>query len=188
MDQFGIAEARNEYELISFCEALSCYRQTIQGRVGIITVSGGHGALAVDTCLGHGLTVPSLSTSLQGKLRAKLNPSARTIAALGNPIDLTGSAVDDDFMAMANELSDSSAVDAILVLLLPYSPGISSDIGARLGQVYRQKSKPLVAYVPHVEKYRMLIEGFELNSIPVSNSIEGAVLMVEALRRCRTCK
>jgi hypothetical protein len=41
----------------------------------------------------------------------------------------------------------------------------------------------MVAYVPHVEKYRMLIEGFELNQIPVSDAIEGAVLMVEALRR-----
>jgi hypothetical protein len=39
--------------------------------------------------------------------------------------------------------------------------------------------------VPHVEKYAMLIEGFELNGAPVSPSIEGAVLMVEALRRNR---
>ncbi len=34
---------------------------------------------------------------------------------------------------------------------------------------------------------RILIEGFELNRIPVSSSIEGAVLMVEALRRCQAC-
>ena len=188
MAQYGIAEARNEYELISFCEALSCYNQPIQGRVGILTVSGGHGALAVDACLGHGLSVPDLEPGLKKRLRSALNPSVRTIAALGNPIDLTGSAMDEDFIAMADALSASEAVDAILILLLPYSPGVSSDLGARLGQIYRQKGKPLVAYVPHVEKYKMLIEGFELNQIPVSNSIEGAVLMVEALRRCRTCR
>jgi hypothetical protein len=56
-------------------------------------------------------------------------------------------------------------------------------LGARLGQVYRQARKPLVAYVPHVEKYRIFIEGFELNRVPVSDAIEGAVLMAEALRR-----
>jgi acetyltransferase len=45
----------------------------------------------------------------------------------------------------------------------------------------------LVAYVPHVEKYRMLIEGFEFNRVPVSPSIEGAVHMAEAMRRCQPC-
>ena len=64
---------------------------------------------------------------------------------------------------------------------------MSSDVGARLSQIYRQEGRPLVAYVPHVEKYRMIIEGFELNNVPVSHSIEGAVLMVDAMRRCRPC-
>ena len=187
MAQHGVAEARNEYELISFCEALSCYQHTIEGNVGIITVSGGHGALAVDTCRQHGLDIPSLSQNFQDGLRKKLNPSIRSIAALSNPIDLTGSATDEDFIASANALSMADPIDSLLVLLLPYSPGLSSDLGARLGHVYRKKEKPLVAYVPHVEKYRMLIEGFELNHVPVSNAIEGAVLMVEALRRWQPC-
>lgn len=187
MTQYGIAEAKNEYELISFCEALSCYQHTIDGNVGIITVSGGHGALAVDTCQLHGLNVPHLSDSFKDALRGHLGERVRSIAALGNPIDLTGSASDDDFIAAVNQLSSAFEIDCILTLLLPYSPGISSDLGARLGQIYRKKGKPLVAYVPHVEKYRMLIEGFELNRVPVSDSIEGAVLMVEALRRWQPC-
>jgi acetyltransferase len=185
--QHGIAEAKNEYELISFCEALSCYRHTINGNVGVITVSGGHGALAVDACRQHGLTVPSLAPSVQEQLRDNLNPSVRAIASLENPIDLTGSATDDDYIAAVNSLSDSQTIDCLLILLLPYSPGVSSDLGARLGQIYQKKSVPLVAYVPHVEKYRMLIEGFELNHVPVSDAIEGAVLMVEALRRWQPC-
>jgi len=45
----------------------------------------------------------------------------------------------------------------------------------------------MVAYVPHEDKYRMLIEGFELNNIPVSDSVEGSALMVKALRRCQSC-
>jgi acetyltransferase len=84
-------------------------------------------------------------------------------------------------------IGGTHVIAAIIVLLLPYLPGITSDLGARLSQVSRREDKPLVAYVPHVEKYRMLIEGFELNRIPVSSSIEGAVLMVEAMRRCQPC-
>ncbi len=187
MAQHGIAEAKNEYELISFCEALSCYQHTIAGNIGIISVSGGHGALAVDACRQHGLKVPQLPKAIIKNLRSHLGENIRGIAALGNPIDLTGSASDEDFIAGVNNLSAADDIDCILILLLPYSPGISSDLGARLGQIYRKKGKPLVAYVPHVEKYRMLIEGFELNQVPVSDSIEGAVLMVEALRRWQPC-
>jgi acyl-CoA synthetase (NDP forming) len=187
MAQHGIAEAKNEYELISFCEALSCYQHTIEGNVGIITVSGGHGALSVDACQQHRLRVPPMPEAFADQLKEKLSPSIRAIAALNNPIDLTGSASDEDFITSANALSAADEIDSLLVLLLPYSPGISSDLGARLGHVYRKKGKPLVAYVPHVEKYRMLIEGFELNDVPVSDTLEGAVLMVEALRRWQPC-
>ena len=45
LSQHGVVEARDEFELVSFCEALSCYNQSIEGKIGIISVSGGHGAL-----------------------------------------------------------------------------------------------------------------------------------------------
>ncbi|MFH1982850.1 MAG: CoA-binding protein [Pseudomonadota bacterium] len=188
MAQHGIAEAANEFEMACFCEALSrCPLQHVQGRVGIITVSGGHGVLSVDACVQRGLAVPELSEKDKSRIRDTLSASIRPIASLKNPIDLTGSAVDDDFAAAVQGLSASLDIDAIILLLLPYSPGISSDLGARLSLVSQQAGKPLVAYVPHVEKYRMLIEGFELNRVPVSASIEGAVLMVEGMKRCRPC-
>jgi len=185
--QHGVVEARNERELVSFCESLSCYNQSIEGRLGIITGSGGHGALAVDACADHGLSVPTLSEDLQNVIKEKLSPSVKGIATVTNPIDLTGSAVDDDFALSADALSKAPEIDCIILLLLPYLPGISLDLGARLSHLYNREGKPLIAYVPHVEKYRMLIEGFELNGVPVSPSIEGAVLMAEAMRRCKPC-
>ena len=187
LTQHGIVEARNEFEMVSFCESLSCYQESVQGRVGVISVSGGHGVLVTDVCIAKGLTVPQLSESVRQNIREKLSPSIQPIASLNNPVDLTGSAKDDDFVAAANILSRTPEVDCVILLLLPYSPGISSDLGARLSYVFGREGKPLVAYVPHQEKYRMLIEGFELNNVPVSSSIDGAVLMVEALRRCRPC-
>jgi acetyltransferase len=187
LSQHGIVEARNEMELVSFCESLSIYPRAIEGRVGIITVSGGHGALATDVCTRLGLQVPSLSKSVRDGIRANLSSNIRSIASLQNPVDLTGSAADDDFVAAAAGLSRASEIDCVIILLLPYSPGISADLGARLSYVYQNSGQPLVGYVPHVEKYRMLIEGFELNNVPVSSSIDGAVLMLEAMRRCRPC-
>ena len=185
--QYGVVEAFNELELVSFCESLSCYPKAIKGNVGIVSGSGGHGALSVDVCSGYGLKVPSLSESYQVKIKKQLSASVQPIASVANPVDLTGSAVDNDFTIAAEELSRIPEIDAVIILLLPYLPGVTSDLGARLSQISRKNDKPFVAYVPHVEKYRMLIEGFELNRIPVSSSIEGAVLMVEAMRRCQPC-
>jgi acetyltransferase len=187
LSQYGIVEAKDEFELISFCEALSCYQKPIEGNIGIITGSGGHGALAVDTCLSHGLSVPTLKEQDQIKIREKISPRIQAISSLSNPIDLTGSAVDDDFFAVADFLSGREEVDCILILLLPYVPGITSDLGARLSQIYRQTGKPMIAYVPHVEKYLMFVEGFQLNEIPVAHSIEETIHMAVSLKRHQPC-
>jgi len=187
ISQHEVVEAKNEFELVSFCESLSCYQQPIEGRIGIVTGSGGHGALAVDVCSAHGLSVPTLSEQSQTEIRENLSPSVQSIASVTNPIDLTGSAIDNDFVFATSYLSRRKEIDCIVVLLLPYLPGITSDLGARLSQVYQQERTPLIAYVPHVEKYSMLVEGFEFNRIPVSPSIGGAVLMAEALRRNKPC-
>jgi hypothetical protein len=95
--------------------------------------------------------------------------------------------MDEDFVEAGRYLSGKPEIDCVLVLLLPYTPGITSDLGARLSQIYRQEGKPLIAYVPHVEKYGMFIEGFQLNQVPVAHSIEEAVHMAEALRRNQPC-
>jgi acetyltransferase len=187
VSQYGVVEAKNEFELVSFCEALSCYNQSIEGNIGIITASGGHGALAVDACSSHGLSVPTLSDQHQAEIRERVSPQVRAIASFSNPIDLTGSAVDNDFIAAAKFLGGYQGIDCVVILLLPYTPGITADLAARLSQIYRQADKPLIAYVPHVEKYGIFIEGFEFNRIPVAHSIEGAVHMAEAMRRWQPC-
>ncbi|HQK99135.1 MAG TPA: CoA-binding protein [Smithellaceae bacterium] len=185
--QHNIVEAANEQELVSFCEVLSSYTKPIDGRIGIITGSGGHGAMAVDAAAVAGLSVPEFADDLKASLQNGLNTSIRSIASMGNPVDLTGSALDDDFVACARTLAASPEVDCIIVLLLPYLPGVTLDIGVRLSQVQKQFKKPIIAYVPHVEKYNMMIDGFELNGTPVSPSIEGAVLMAKGLMRKKPC-
>jgi acetyltransferase len=185
--QHGILEARNEMELSSYCEALSAYQKCIKGKIGIITLSGGHGVIAVDNCSHLGLEVPRLNDITKEAIKRHFSPSIRSIASLSNPVDLTGSALDDDFLAAANVLVKSPEVDCVLILILPYSPGISAELGARISYICKTEDKPVIAYIPNEEKYSMLIEGFELNNVPVSYSVEGAVLMAKALIRDEKC-
>ena len=148
MKQFGLVEAKNEYEMISFCESLSCYPKPINGRVGIVTASGGHGAIVVDICDRSGLEVPLLPKKTQKRIRERLSTSIQPIASLGNPLDLTGSARDDDFIIATSELSKLEEIDCVLELLLPYLPEVTTDVGARISQLYQEIRKPIVAYVP----------------------------------------
>ncbi|MCK5836816.1 MAG: CoA-binding protein [Desulfobacula sp.] len=185
MKQHCVAEAENEYELTSFCEALSCYPKGINGNIGILSLSGGHGVIAVDACELNDIAVPSLEQQTMDNIKDRLSPEIRKIVSLVNPLDLTGSSVDSDIVIAATYLSRDKNVDCIVALLIPYSPGVSSDIGAKLSQVARNEGKPMIAYVPKEDKYKMIIEGFELNNIPVASSVDGAVLMAKALKRCR---
>ncbi len=187
MKQHCVAEADNEYELTSFCEALSCFQKGIQGNIGVLSLSGGHGVIAADACDLHGLSVPGLDPETVKTIREKVSPEIQNIISLGNPLDLTGSSVDNDIVVTATHLARDKDIECILALLIPYSPGVSADIGAKLSQVARNEGKPMIAYVPNEEKYRIIIEGFELNDIPVASSVEGAVLMAKALKRCRPC-
>jgi acyl-CoA synthetase (NDP forming) len=181
----GVVEALNELELVSFCESMSAYQTSINGNIGIVTGSGGHGALAVDACSVQGLSIPELGEETRKEIEEHLSSSVKAIASIRNPADLTGSAIDDDFVWTVRALCTMPEIECVITLLLPYLPGITMDLGSKLSAVSRQMGKPLIAYVPHVDKYRMLIEGFELNGIPVSPSIEGAVLMATALRRSK---
>jgi len=185
--QHGIVEAQNEYELLSYCEVLHYYPRNIQGNVGIITISGGHGAAVSDVCAKHGFKLPPIPPAVQERIRERLTPSVRNIASLNNPMDLTGSAVDEDFVAAYEELNTVPEIDSILMLVLPYPPGISLDLGAKVSSPSRKRVKPLVAYVPHIDKYQMFVEGFEVNQVQVSDSIDGAVKMLDAMRRYNPC-
>ncbi len=187
MKQYCVAEADNEYELTSICEVLSCYSKGSRGNVGIVSVSGGHGVVAADACSAQGVNIPGISSQTVGTIREKLSREIKEIACLTNPLDLTGSCVDSDIVASVRHLARDENIDCILTLLLPYSPGISADIGAKLSQVARNEGKPLIAYVPNEDKYKIIIEGFELNNVPVASSVEGGVLMAKALKRCRPC-
>ena len=101
------------------------------------------------------------------------------------PIEVGGAGFIPGFTEQMEGLApgESRDIDVLLLLLLPYFPGCSPDLGAMLSQVALRHNKPMVAYVPRLDKYRMLIEGFEIYGVPVAHSIEGAVHMAAALKR-----
>ena len=86
-------------------------------------------------------------------------------------------------MTATKFLLEKEYVDGAILLCLPYLPAITPDIGARLAAVARASGKPVINYMPHIDKYGIFIEGFENNGVPVAHSVEGAVHMARALAR-----
>jgi acyl-CoA synthetase (NDP forming) len=184
LKQSGILEAETEAEVTSFCKILSYYhhRPLHSCNIAILSSSGGHGVVASDMASMADLQVPRFSLERQEELRALVEPAIQEIASLANPVDLTGSATDQDFERSLDYLLSCEDIEAALVLTLPYTPMLTSFVGTRLGQVVKRHDKPVVAYVPDLAKYGMVLEGFELNGIPVVHSIEDGVQMMRALR------
>jgi acyl-CoA synthetase (NDP forming) len=168
-------------ELVYYGQALSKYQKHIVGNIGIVTGSGGHGTLAVDMARELGMNVPALDSLQQETIRATLSPSVQPIAICANPVDVTGSAVDMDFVGAARSMMMMDNIDCVVMLALPYMPGVSIDLGGMLGIMRRNFNKPLIAYVPRLEKYGSTVEGFELNGVPVAHSVEGALKMAQGL-------
>jgi len=177
----GALEAKNETEFVSYCEAMTCCHDMKVRNVCIITGSGGHGAMASDMCYVSGLQVTEIPDADREALRGRLSASIQPICSLNNPVDLTGSALDSDFFLATQFFLEKDYVDCVVLLLLPYLPGLTSDIGARLAVAFREFRKPVIAYLPHVEKYGIFIEGLEANGVPVAHSVEGAVCMARSL-------
>ena len=116
-------------------------------------------------------------------MREVMTPEYRGIASFRNPCDLTGSAADVDYERVLDRMLEFESIDAALLLLLPYAPGISLQIGARVANVAKRYHKTVVSYVPDLEKYEVIIRGFELNGIPVGDTIEEAVQMLNGIRQ-----
>jgi acetyltransferase len=152
------------------------------GDVAIVSVSGGHAVLASDMLKKYGLNAIRFSQQEKRDLKELMNPVVREIASFNNPIDLTGSVLDTDIENVIRYLSDLEKIECIIMLLLPYPPNISFQIGRRIANIISYKNKPVVCFVPYVEKYSLIIESLELSNIPVFHSIKEAVQAVSALK------
>jgi acetyltransferase len=152
------------------------------GNVAIVSVSGGHAVLASDMLKKYGLNAVRFSQQEKRDLKDLMNPTAQNIASFNNPIDLTGSVLDTDIENIIRYLSDLDKIECIILLLLPYPPNISFQIGRRVANIIANKNKPVVCFVPYVPKYSLIIESLELANIPVFHSIKEAVQAVSALK------
>ncbi len=189
--QYYIIQPRSERELLTYLKVYDILSQRkkpfgentiIYGDVAILSVSGGHGVLCSDMLKKYGLNPVKFTEQEKEEMYKKLNPVVREIASFNNPIDLTGSVLDIDIENILRYLSEIEKIECIILLLLPYPPNISFQIGRRIANIITNKKKPVVIFLPYIEKYSLIIESLELSNIPVFHSIKEAVQAISALK------
>ncbi|MFX1454541.1 MAG: CoA-binding protein [Promethearchaeota archaeon] len=189
--QYLVIQPHSERELLTSLKVFDVLSQrrnpfgdnvVTHGNVVIVSVSGGHAVLASDMLKKYGLNAVHLTPKEKRELKSLINPSAKEIASYNNPIDLTGSVLDTDIVDVIRYLSDIDRIECIILLLLPYPPNISFQIGSRIANVVATKKKPMVCFIPYIAKYSLIIESLELVNIPVFHSIKESVQAVSALK------
>ena len=178
-------EIESAAEFLSACGALSCHGKRTIENISIITMSGGHGVTASDHCHRAGINIIPIPPDDSAALREMMSANVQNISSFTNPIDITGSAVDDDYFKAVKFALERDYIDAILLMFLPFIPAISSSLTARLTDLASKFDKPAVCYIPYMPKFDVFIEGFRSNGIPVSHTIDGSVDMLKAIRKKR---
>ncbi len=165
----GIIEVDGYEGLKDACRSLNVYDPAKGNRVLIVTDGGGIGVRIADACEEAGLEVSNLSESTRKRL-AKRFPS---FYGIGNPLDLTGSVRDEEYIAsLKNGMND---FDIALVALLWGPPQLSEDLVYNLIDVIKKCKKPVIICSPGGPFAKRVNRAFEEKGVPVFTSPESAV-------------
>ena len=127
----GIIEVRSYSEFLDACRVLGRQRRANGKRVLIITDGGGMGASIADACEDMGLHVAEPSDML----KQTITPKLPLFCTLANPIDLTGSVADDDYVMVLKE--GLKGYDLAIVMVLWGPPGLTDRLIAMLADASR---------------------------------------------------
>jgi acyl-CoA synthetase (NDP forming) len=166
----GIIEVDGYEGLKDACKVLNTYDLVAGKKVLIITDGGGVGVSMADACEDLGLEVTGLTEETRKRLSAKL-PG---FTATGNPIDLTGSVTDKDYViALEEGLRDE--FDVVIVTVLWGAPEITETLADKLKEVRDSYNKPILICTPSNEFTRRMTKRFEeKKGLPVFYTPESA--------------
>jgi acyl-CoA synthetase (NDP forming) len=162
--QSGVIRAESIEEMFDFCWALGGTYNPAGNRIIVQTHSGGPGAVAADASSRAGLELPKLSAETCERLR----PMIPHTGSIDNPIDLTFSRNQQDYMlGIPQVLMEEKDSDGLLVyFLIPTERvaatliqmgipedkvekevvGVIRELAKIVGQLVEKHKKPLVGY------------------------------------------
>lgn len=142
--RYGVIEANDLDEACAIAAVMVSCPLPKGRRVGIVTGSGGGGAVAADMFSSAGLVVPQLSDEVQKKIRPLIPPHASP----QNPVDITaqGGQTGPVMMACMDILDSCDDVDMVCVIVSTARESGVSLIAERMRAVKARGKSPLVVW------------------------------------------
>lgn len=174
-NQLGILRVETIEELYDVARGLPVYTSPAGPRLAIITSSGGSGILAVDAAEKNGLHMAEMDDEMRTTLSQSALPKHMVI---GNPLDLTGSALSSEYVEAMQIFEHSQPSDMYLLIFGDPIPGSAE----RLAPVIGLMKKPVaVCYLGGGNLQAEETARFQAEGIPVYATPERAVSFLAKL-------
>ncbi|MDR1993691.1 MAG: CoA-binding protein [Nitrososphaerota archaeon] len=181
--QCGVIRARSMDEFFDFGKALAMQPPAIGRNMGVLTDAGGPGVMTVDELETQGLTAEHFKPETAEKFeQLKKEGKILAIAATHNPVDLTGSVTDDQFIVSVDIMFEDKNIDGIILLGLHHMPGLQEKYIEGTVTVARKYDKPIVVVdIGETEMALYTRSRFDRLGVPSFGSPEAAARAMKAL-------
>jgi acetate---CoA ligase (ADP-forming) len=178
-ERAGVMRFQTVEEMIAVAYALANQPVPAGPNVGIIANAGGPGIIAIDECVGNGLSLAKFSEETKKKLRAGL--FAETYVE--NPVDVAATANADHFALTLSCLDEDPGVDCILLTMVtPFFVDCEA-IARRIAETAPKLKKPILAVVMTNENWTSTVDAIKGAGIPVYDYPETGSRVMAAMVR-----
>ena len=176
-EQTGLIEVNGLEQMVDALQLFSEQSKARGDRTLVVSNGGGMGVMLTDLCEQAGLRIPEPSQKFQLAMKGEY-PS---YYSFHNPIDLTGSGTNEQCISIVEYLLKTGEYDALLLVLMPGTEGITADIGPMLkSRLPKNMSVAVGAYGSLLDELSSALQG---SSIPVFPTGERAAHGLELLVR-----
>jgi acyl-CoA synthetase (NDP forming) len=180
--QTGVIRVGTYNDLIDVPMALTGQTNLAGKRLGILTTTGGAGALVADVCGVAGFEAPEPGHKTAKALSALMTHDG--FAAERNPIDLTLAGLQPDIIRGAiNALMDSADYDAVISIVGSSGVGRPDLVATPVIDVTRDAKKPLFVYTS--PSAPQIIRRLNSSGVPAYDSPEGCAAALDAIFRAK---
>jgi acyl-CoA synthetase (NDP forming) len=181
--QGGIIRASDMDNFFGIGKALAMQPPAVGRNIGILTDAGGPGVMTVDECEELGLTVNKFTPDiLQEFQQLKDQNQILKISATSNPVDLTGSVTDDQFVISADIMFRDPEINGIILLGLHHMPGLREKYIDGIVMISARYNKPIVMCdIGETEMALYTRSRFDRLSVPSYSSPEAAARAMKGL-------
>jgi acyl-CoA synthetase (NDP forming) len=171
---YGLVEGAHLEEMVDIAQGFLAWKGKLPAgrRVGISTASGGGGGWLADTCLAHGLEVPTLDDATRKIIDAHLPPYGTS----QNPVDGTAQAIRElGYAGLAELVLPSPVIDSVIAVMSGRATEHLLHEKERLTALKSKTDKPVLLWsytLPVPASMDILAE----TGLPVFTNMQNAVL------------